>query len=165
MINILFVCTGNTCRSPMASALLLKRWQEKSKILKPEEIQVWSAGLFAHEDLPASPQAIEAMREEGIDISWHRSSNLRESLIRDADLILTMTSSQRDHILNRFAAKYAYIYTLGEFTGDEAGEVLDPYGQDIETYRRSLSQLKLLVDKLINKIIELGGYQEINKAE
>ena len=156
MITILFVCTGNTCRSPMASALLLKKWQEKDKMSKPGKIQVWSAGLFTHDDLPASPHAIEAMREEGIDISLHRSSHLRERHIGDADLILTMTSSQRDNILDRFPHKSAYIYTLGEFTGDEAGEVLDPYGQDIETYRRSLSQLKLLVDRLIDKIIELN---------
>ncbi|MDD3364492.1 MAG: low molecular weight protein arginine phosphatase [Syntrophomonas sp.] len=154
MITILFVCTGNTCRSPMASALLLKKWQEKSENLKPGEIQVWSAGLVTHDDLPASPQAIEAMREEGIDISLHRSSHLRESHIREADLILTMTTSQRDNMLDRFPDIDAYLYTLGEFTGDEAGEVLDPYGQDMDTYRRSLSQLKLLVDRLIIKIIE-----------
>ncbi len=158
MITILFVCTGNTCRSPMASALLLKKWREKYEILMPGEIQVWSAGLSTHDDLPASPQAIEAMKEEGIDISLHRSSHLRDRHISGADLILTMTASQRDNILDRFPNKSAYIYTLGEFTGDEAGEVLDPYGQDMETYRRSLSQLKLLVDRLINKIIELRGY-------
>jgi protein-tyrosine-phosphatase len=139
----------------MASALLLKKWQEKNEMLKPEEVLVWSAGLYTHDDLPASLQAIEAMREEGIDISLHRSSNLRAKHICEADLILTMTTRQRDEILNRFPHKSEHIYTLGEFTGNEAGEVLDPYGQDIVTYRSCVSQLKLMMDRLIHKIIKL----------
>jgi len=138
----------------MASALLLNRIQEKSKILEPGEIQVWSAGLFADEGLPASPKAIEAMREQGIDISRHRSSLVRESLIRDADLILCMTNSQRRYIMDRFAGKAVKIYTLSEFTGDENEDVLDPYGQDLDTYRKSLAQIKSLVDRLLEKIIE-----------
>jgi protein-tyrosine-phosphatase len=138
----------------MASALLLKRMQEKSDIFKSEEIKISSAGIFAHDDLPASPHAIKAIREEGIDISLHRSSQLRKRHIRDADLILTMTANQRDILLTRFPHKSAYIYTLGEFAGDEDGEVLDPFGQDMETYRRCLSQLKLLIDRLIPKIIK-----------
>jgi protein-tyrosine-phosphatase len=64
-----------------------------------------------------------------------------------------MTSSQRNYILDRFPDK-ANIYTLSEYAGDETGEVLDPYGQGLEVYRRSLFQIKLLVDRLINKIIE-----------
>lgn len=153
-MKVLFICSGNTCRSPMASALLLSRIEEKSEVLEPGEIQVWSAGLFAEEGLPASPKAIEAMREQGIDISRHRSSLVRESLIRDADIILCMTNSQRSYIMDRFAGKSVKIYTLSEFTGDEAGEVLDPYGQDLDTYRKSLGQIRLLVDRLLDKIIQ-----------
>ncbi|MDD4802748.1 MAG: low molecular weight protein arginine phosphatase [Syntrophomonas sp.] len=153
--NILFVCTGNTCRSPMASQLLLNKLQQQGESMQATDIQVCSAGLFTYDGLPASAQAIEVMREEGIDISLHRSALLESSHIHDADLILTMTSSQRDILINRFPYKYLCVYTLGEFVGNEGAEVLDPYGQDLHTYRQCLGQLKLLVDRLVPKIIEL----------
>lgn len=154
MITILFVCTGNTCRSPMARALFLQRLQAGAEWSNSGEFQVWSAGLFTQDDLPASPEAVEAMREEGIDISQHRSLLIRNSLIGDADLVLTMTVSQRDYLLERFPDKSVNIYTLSEFTGDETGEVMDPYGLGREYYRKSLLQLKILVDRLFYKIIQ-----------
>ncbi len=155
MLTILLVCTGNTCRSPMAKALLFKKWQEVSKMVKPREIRIKSAGLFTYNGLPASSQAIEVMQEQGIDISLHRSSNLQASYIREADLILTMTVSQRDNLADRFPDKRGAIFTLGEFTGDVVQEVSDPYGKDLDAYRKSRLQLQHLTDRLIDKIIEL----------
>jgi len=159
MIKILFICTGNTCRSPMASALLLQHRQSPAWS-DSGEIQVWSAGLFTQDGLPASPEAIEAISEEGIDISQHRSVQIRNSLIEDADLVLTMTVNQRDYLLERFPHKSVNIYTLNEFTGDETGEVMDPYGHGQEAYRKSLFQLKLLVDRLLYKIIQLSQQKD-----
>lgn len=154
MMRILFVCSGNTCRSPMARGLLWQRLQAGAE-WKRADIQVCSAGLFTQDDLPPSPEAVEVMREEGIDISQHRSRLLKNILVGEADLVLTMTASQRDYLLERFPDKSVNIYTLSEFTGDEAGEVMDPYGHGREHYRKCLFQLQLLVDKLYNKIIQL----------
>jgi protein-tyrosine-phosphatase len=155
VIKILFVCSGNTCRSPMAKALLLKRLETPSNLSNSSEIQVWSAGLFTRDGLPASPEAIAAMREEGLDISSHRSLLISRSLVEDAELVLTMTVSQRDYLLARFPHKSVNIYTLSEFIGDETGEVMDPYGHGQEVYRQSLLQLNLLVDRLFYKITKL----------
>jgi len=138
----------------MASALCRKRLQEIGEVPESEGLRICSAGLFAHDSLTASPEAIAVMQEEGIDISRHRSSRLRAVHVREADLILTMTISQREYIIDKYPEKSENTYTLGEFTGDEIGEVLDPYGQNINAYRRSLAQLKILVDRLINIIIE-----------
>ena len=154
MIKILFICTGNTCRSPMASALLLQRLQSPAWS-DSGEIQVWSAGLFTQDGLPASPEALGVIGEEGIDISNHRSQQIRNSLIEDADLVLTMTVNQRDYLLERFPHKSFNIYTLSDFTEDETGEVMDPYGHGPEAYRKSLLQLKQLVDRLLQKIKSL----------
>lgn len=152
MIKVLFVCTGNTCRSPMARALLLQRLQKRNKTLGTGGFKVWSAGLFAKEGLPASPEAIKVMNEEGIDIRHHCSLLLRDVLITNADLVLTMTANQRNYIWERFPEKSQNTYTLSEFAGDGAGEVEDPYGQGAEAYRRTLDQLKILVDMVLSKI-------------
>lgn len=155
MIKILFVCSGNTCRSPMAKALLLQRLETPTNLSDSSEIQVWSAGLFTRDGLPASPEAVAAMREEGINISQHRSLLINQSLIGDADLVLTMTLSQRDYLQERYPDKSVNIYTLSEFTGNDTGEVLDPYGHGQEVYQQSLLQIKLLVDRLFHKIINM----------
>lgn len=151
-MKILFVCTGNTCRSPMAKALLGQRLRERGG---KGEIEVWSAGLFTHDGLPASPEAVEAMRAEGIDISSHRARLITGSLIKDADLILTMTANQRDCLQEWFPHKAVNTYTLNEFTGDKNSEVADPFGLGREAYQRSLGQLKRLVDRLYYKIIKM----------
>jgi len=136
----------------MAKALLLQRLKSLTNWSDNAEIQVWSAGLFTRDGLPASPEAVAAMQEQGIDISHHRSLLISNSLIGDADLVLTMTVNQRDYLLERYPYKSVNIYTLNQFTGDETGEVMDPYGYGQEAYRQSLFQIKLLVDRLVYKI-------------
>ncbi len=152
-MRVLIVCTGNTCRSPMAGAFLISAWQQKGAGSGYGELIVSSAGLSTTDGLPASDQAIETMREEGIDISSHRSSILRDQFIKEADLVLTMTVGQCKYLRDRFSDQ-AHIYPLVEFTQGVPGEVFDPYGQGMESYRQTRSQLKYLAGILVNKIIE-----------
>jgi len=153
-MKILFVCTGNTCRSPMASALFSQQMQPRGIQLAAKDIEVGTAGLFAQEGGPASPLARQAMQEIGLDLSHHRTTPLHADLIKDADLILTMTETQKDLLQRMGEDLNVQVFTLAEYAGEAAMEVQDPYGQDINAYRHTLEQLDYLVDRLLQKIIE-----------
>ena len=153
-MKILFVCTGNTCRSPMASALFSHQVQSRGRQVAPKNIEVSTAGLFAQEGGQASPLAKQALQEIGLDISYHRTTPLHPDICKEADLILTMTETQKD-LLQRLREDLDLpVYTLAEYAGEPAMEVQDPYGQDIKAYRDTLAQLDYLVDRLLQKIIE-----------
>ena len=97
MKNLLFVCTGNTCRSSMAEALF-RRMVKSSGADSLADLEVSSAGVSARGGDRASPNAIKAMEELGIDLSRHKTRQLTQDMIDRADLILTMTEGHRDFI-------------------------------------------------------------------
>ncbi len=136
--KILFICTGNTCRSPMAEAIF-------NKVSK--EFTAESAGIFAGGLV--SENAVEVMREIGIDISNRYARQLTADMIEDADLILTMSTSHKD-ALSKFTNK---VQTLGEFIGTNE-EVADPFGCDITEYRACRTTLEKMIKKVIDRLAE-----------
>ena len=94
--SVLFICTGNVCRSPMAEGLFQHRMGKRL------EVRVASAGIGAMEGFPASENAVEVMAELGIDISNFYSQSLRSELVQQADFIFTMTRQQQDVIDRTF---------------------------------------------------------------
>lgn len=149
MKRILFVCTGNTCRSPMAQALFLKMLQDNTE--NPDIIQefnIGSAGLYTTNGLPASDEAVETMQREGLDIANHRSRVLDIALMSEADLVLTMGTSHRDAIRRRYPEMKDLVYTLGEYAGYEGLEIHDPLGAGVEAYARCASQLKEILPRV-----------------
>ena len=131
-MNILFVCTGNTCRSAMAAAIM-----DKIAVENDLDVFIESAGIFAEDGQGASENAIKALMKYGIDLSGHRTQPVTEDLIKQCDLILTMTEGHKQ-ILEPLAK--GKVYTLLEYAGS-SGDISDPYGGDLEEYEEVAQEI------------------------
>ncbi len=151
MKRILFVCSGNTCRSPMAAALFA-RILEDHKPEQFQEYQVSSAGIFAAEGMRAAREAVQAMYKYDINISEYKSSQLDPDMIEKSDFIFTMTRAQRDCLLDMFPDTKAQICLLGDFAGLMDEEVCDPYGKGEQMYHQCAEQLMNILKNMVHKL-------------
>ena len=131
-MNILFVCTGNTCRSPMAAAIM-----DKIAVENDLDVFIESAGIFAEEGKMASENAVEAMKKYNIDLTGHRTQPVTDDLLKQCDLILTMTEGHKQLIEQLAPGK---VFTLKEYAGDN-GDISDPYGGDLEEYIETAEEI------------------------
>jgi protein arginine phosphatase len=144
MKRILFVCTGNTCRSPMAEAIL------KSK--KIDGLEVKSAGVYAATGSEASANAKKVLEENQIEHN-HLSNMLTFESVHWADLILTMTFSHKNTILQQYPEIAGKVFTLKEFTGEQYDvDVVDPFGGSVAIYQETYQELDKLIIKAIEKM-------------
>jgi len=145
-MNIYFVCTGNTCRSPMAEAI----FQSHNK----EGMDVRSAGIYAMEDGDISENAKQVIREAGIDFT-HYSRQVSEEDIRWADLVLTMTTAHKQLIMQAFPFAADKIFTLKEYVRPYGShDVSDPFGGGAHMYRQTFLELTQLTNELHIKLSE-----------
>jgi protein arginine phosphatase len=147
MKRILFVCTGNICRSPMAEVLLRDSLQRDPE-LRSEGIQVRSAGTSGWDGAPATELAIEAMKSLGHDLRGHRGRQLTRELVDWAECLLTMEARQRAWIRQIYPDAAGKVFSLAECAGD-SGDVEDPYGGDEAEYAECARRLCLLIPGLI----------------
>lgn len=144
--SILFVCTGNTCRSVMAKGLLLKALSEK----KVKGINVESAGLSVFNNAPPALETINVTKEAGIDVSKEKSKSVTKSLLDKSDVVLVMEDMHKSEILERFPEAKGKVFLLSEYIsgGGPAREILDPMGQSFNFYKKTFEEIKKYTDKL-----------------
>lgn len=152
MLRILIVCTGNTCRSPMAEALLSAKVQAAGL---GDKIKVLSAGLAAFGESAASLHAREVMARRGLNLGGHRSRQLSPEFLKTADVVLTMTAAHKRAVAS-MAPAAAKVYTLAEYAGED-GDVIDPFGGDAAIYESCAVELERLLAKIWDKIAVEAG--------
>ena len=150
--RILFVCTGNTCRSVMAAALAQKLLAGMT--LEGVQVEIASSGLAAMPGDSASEGAVTVMREKGTDLSGHRASLLNRQDVEDADLVLTMTSDHREALCRLMPSCTDQIHTLTRYAG-VFGDVPDPFGQSDHVYRRVAAALEELVASAMQRFLAI----------
>lgn len=155
-MNILFVCTGNTCRSPMAQAYFNARAGGRGLACRAD-----SAGIAAFTGVPASANALDAMAElYQINLSAHLSKPVSHFLLQHSDLVLAMTPMHKKALQEAFPEFEGKIHTLSEYARSLAPEtarelppeIRDPYGDVLSEYKETLRQIAALVDILIEDL-------------
>lgn len=141
-MRIIFVCTGNTCRSPMAEALLKQ---------KATQIEVKSYGISALPGSDMTQGAQEALKEKGIEVT-HKTNNLSKEALEWATLVLTMTEAHKQIIVSHYPHTKDKVFTLKEYANGERGNVNDPFGGSLSVYRDTLQEIETLVDQVVEKI-------------
>ncbi len=157
-MKILVVCSGNICRSPMVAQYLRHRAAES--VL--DHLLVDSAGTLGIEDQPAAPEAIEALRDIGLDLSGHRSKGIAETDLLSSDALIAMSRLHLESLATRFPRGPSERWLLRAFQSGprpdaRARDLQDPIGKPVSAYRECFHIIRPCVDHLVHYLAGLGS--------
>lgn len=163
MYSIIFICTGNICRSPMAEGVLRKKCSE----LNRTDIAVSSMGIHARDGFGASELAIQVCKKEGIDISEHKSRMLVPDELVKSDLVLVMEPLHLNYIYTFFPIISKKTFLLGSWPGENKakGAIQDPIGVSIKVYSKIYKEITAHIDRILPTIqTRFPKQEESNKT-
>ncbi len=152
-MNVMFVCTGNICRSAMAHWMLVKKLVD----LKRDDIKVSSCGIYAETGDGPTTEAIEVMKNFDVDLTKHRAINIKNANLRSMDVILCATNAHKIAVLNMFPDLEGNVYTLKEYVGYDKEfhkkiDLDDPWGYGEDVYRFCALEIDDCLNLLLKKI-------------
>lgn len=147
-MKIMFICTGNICRSAMAHKMLEKIAKDQNK-----NIEVYSCGLWAEPGDVPTYEAITVMDSYGIDLKNHRATNIRNSEIRNMDIILCATLNHKRNVILMYPELKDKVFTMKEYAGykDNDLDIQDPWGYGLDVYKSCAKEIKECIEKILLK--------------
>ncbi|HKS05294.1 MAG TPA: low molecular weight protein arginine phosphatase [Gemmatimonadaceae bacterium] len=148
-MRIMFVCTGNTCRSPLAEAIARDLASRK----QVADVEIGSAGTSAWSEAPASDGALLVGLERGLDLNTHRARQLSSELVERADLILAMGPHHLERIEALGGVGKAHLLTGYASHGRDARAISDPFGGNLDVYRAAADELTREIERVFDRIM------------